>query len=76
MKYAACSFSSKPGAKTYDYIAPFTVQPGDMVKVPSARNSSGWQRVYVVEVKDASELASASIIEIIPPEEPENGEEK
>lgn len=74
MKYAACAFSDKEGAKTYDYAADQDYQKGDIVKVPSARGE-GWQKVFVVAMKTETDVPEQFIKTIIGKVE-EDGEEK
>ena len=57
-KFAAVRFGSS--GPTYDYIAPFPVAVGDVVWAESRR---GKVKVTVAELKDESELATASLIE-------------
>lgn len=64
MKFASCSFSDKPGAKTYDYAADQDYQPGDVVKVPSSRGE-GWQKVFVVSMKTETDVPEQYIKTII-----------
>lgn len=64
MRYAACAFNDKPGARTYDYAVPFDVKPGDVVKVPAARGD-GFQKVHVVAVKDSTTVPAEFIKQAI-----------
>lgn len=65
-RFAAVTF---PGsARQYDYIAPFPVEPGDKVRVATRR---GLATVEVVEVKDHSERATASLLRRVTDDEAE-----
>lgn len=66
MKYAACTFSDKPGQRTYDYAVPagLDLKPGDVVRVPSARGD-GFQKVHVVGLKDDTDARPEWIKTII-----------
>jgi len=75
MKYAACTFKDEPGARSYDYAIPsgLDLSPGDVVRVPAARGD-GWQKVYVVGLKDDTDAKPEWIKTIIGKHEDEENE--
>lgn len=66
MKYAACTFSDKPGQRAYDYAIPegLDLKPGDVVRVP-APAADGFKKVHVVELKDHTDAKPEWIKTII-----------
>ena len=74
--YAACAFSDKPGAKTYDYLVNIDgIKVGDKVRVPSQH---GLKTVHVVALKDETTVSAEylkEVVEVVNEEEAkENGE--
>lgn len=74
--YAACAFSDKTGAKTYDYLVNIDgIKVGDKVRVPSQH---GLKTVHVVAIKDSTTVPDEylkEIVEVVNEEEAkENGE--
>lgn len=62
MKVAAVAFSGS--RQTYDYLCPFDVNPGDEVIVQTKR---GEAKVLVIEVKDNSDKATATVKRLADP---------
>lgn len=74
--FAKCHFGSAPTLdRLYDYIAPFPVAVGDVVKV-ERNGGAGWAKVTVAEIVAESETAKAKILEIIPPEPKEDDDDE
>lgn len=75
--YASCSFKPDGSGRLYDYHVPdfLTVRAGDVVRVPASRGREGWQKVYVVETKDTTDVAPEFIKSVIELHEEEETEE-